>query len=54
MSKIRVKHISNHEIHKMTPARDTKQVFVDVWEKASGRKHLGGDIWEETFGEAST
>ena len=37
----------------MKPARDPKQVFVVILEKAPGRKHLGEDIWEETFEEAS-
>lgn len=50
-SKIRNEHVTFLENH-LTPARDPKQVFVGIWEKASGRKHLGGDIWEETFQEA--
>ena len=37
----------------MTPARDPKKFLVVIWEKASGREHLGGDIWDETFEEAS-
>ena len=37
----------------MTPARDPKQVFAVIEKKVFGRKHLAGDIWAETFEEAS-